>query len=224
MNAGGGVNVGGECAIGAGGRASGVGVVLALGVVWVAAVCCGLAVLVDYATTPTDGDDPARHWPERSRLPPPAGRPVLVMFAHPRCACTRASLGELALIMTRCRHSVTTHVLFLRPEGAAADWWKTDLWDSAGSIPGVSVATDEQGAEAKLFGATVSGETLLYDREGRLIFNGGITGARGHFGDNDGRRAVVDLIEGRSAPRAAGLVFGCALRNPRPEAGMAGVP
>ena len=60
---------------------------------------------------------------------------------------------------------------------------------SAAEIPGVEVVSDEDDAQSAAFGAAVSGQTLLYDREGRLIFSGGITAARGHAGDNAGRSA-----------------------------------
>ncbi|HEY6421580.1 MAG TPA: hypothetical protein VIX59_21490 [Candidatus Binataceae bacterium] len=43
---------------------------------------------------------------------------------------------------------------------------------------------------------------MLYDRRGRLLFSGGITGARGHFGDNAGVSAIVALID---TPASAGL-------------------
>ena len=32
---------------------------------------------------------------------------------------------------------------------------------------------------------------VVYDRSGTLIFSGGITGSRGHVGDNHGKRAVL---------------------------------
>ena len=203
-------------------RVAGGWVVLALGVAWIASIAAGMKILVDYSTTPGEGDDPAPSWPEQSHLAAPHGRPVLVMFAHPRCPCTRSSIGELAVIMARCHDAVTAEVLFLKPDRAQAAWWKTDLWDSAAAIPGVSVTADERGAEARLFGAATSGETLLYDGQGRLLFSGGITGARGHFGDNDGLDAVVALVRGQHPAPSHTFVFGCALRDPHVAAGGGG--
>ena len=49
---------------------------------------------------------------------------------------------------------------------------------------------DDDGAEARRFGAETSGQTLLYDARGALAFSGGITGARGHAGDNAGRASL----------------------------------
>ena len=70
---------------------------------------------------------------------------------------------------------------------------------------------DDGGAEARAFGVETSGQTLLYDAAGKLRFNGGITGSRGHAGDNAGRKALVALI-GETAPdRNGASVFGCPL-------------
>ena len=59
-----------------------------------------------------------------------------------------------------------------------------------------------------------SGHALLFDRDGRLLFRGGITPARGHEGDNFGASAIAARLAGRPA-RAEAPVFGC------PIAGLA---
>lgn len=149
-------------------------------------------------------------------IPLSAGQPTLVVFAHPRCPCSRASVGELALIMAKARGQVQARVWFYRPAGMPEDWAHTDLWHSASAIPGVSVAGDEGGAEAARFHATVSGQTLLYRGDGRRLFNGGITSARGHSGDNAGRSAVLALLQGHTFQAVETPVFGCALAGSAP--------
>jgi hypothetical protein len=86
---------------------------------------------------------------------------------------------------------------------------RSDLWHAAENIPGVRVVRDD-GTEARRFGARVSGQVLAYSGGGRLAFNGGITGSRGHEGDNAGRSAVEAMLGGR--PHAAtAFAFGCLL-------------
>lgn len=133
------------------------------------------------------------------------------MMAHPHCPCTRASVGELALLMARTQGRVTSYVLLLKPQGLPKNWEKTDLWNSAASIPGVHVLPDEDGIEAERFHVATSGQTLLYDRDGRLKFSGGITAARGHSGDNAGRSAIVSLLMQGETERTETSVFGCPL-------------
>jgi hypothetical protein len=55
---------------------------------------------------------------------------------------------------------------------------------------------------------------VLYDPEGRLVYRGGITGARGHSGANAGRAAVVAAIERSPNALDRGPVFGCPLERP----------
>lgn len=178
---------------------------------WLVSAGAGMAVLVDYATSPGDPAQAPPRWPKASMLPAPSGRPALVMAVHPRCPCTRASLNELARILARCPGCADVYVLVGRPAGAPDAWWKTDLWDGAGALPGVVVVADDAGSEAGRFGARVSGTTLVYDAGGRLAWSGGITSARGHEGDSAGGAAVSAILAGGVAPRAAVPVFGCAL-------------
>ena len=180
--------------------------------VWLATTLGALGALDQYKSVPgADGDAPGR-WPAGSRLTPPRELPVLLLFAHPRCPCTRATLGELARVLTEAPGRVRTQVLFFRPPGAgAADWPETDLWRSAARLPAVSVGWDDGGQEARRFGSETSGRALLYGAHGRLLFAGGLTAARGHAGDSDGHDAVVALLRGQRPERARAPVFGCAL-------------
>jgi hypothetical protein len=135
-------------------------------------------------------------------------------MAHPHCPCTRATIGELALLMTRLRNRATATVVFVRPDGVPKKWEETDLWYDAQQIPGVSVVNDPGGKEAALFGAEASGQTVLYDANGELQFSGGVTASRGHSGDNAGRSAIVELVTSGRAEQRQTPVYGCYLHNP----------
>jgi hypothetical protein len=189
---------------------------------WLLAVVGGLSVLGRFDNTPGTGANAPGQWPAASRLSPSADGPTLVLLAHPQCSCTRASLDELTEALARVRVRPKTYVLFLKPEGFADGWEQTETWRLASAIPGVTAVRDESGREARRFGAATSGETLLYDAAGTLVFSGGITGSRGHAGDNAGRSELVSLLNhgtpaARPAPtpgqphRDATSVFGCPL-------------
>lgn len=194
-------------------------IVLSVGVVvWLAVVVAGLAKLWRYSNASgTSGDAPSR-WPVESAIGRAAGKPTLVMVAHPHCPCSRASVGELARLMAETDAPPVAYVLFVKPEGFDEDWVESDLWRSAAAIPGVTAISDDDGREARIFGAATSGQTMLYDADGALAFSGGITAARGHAGDNAGRSAIVSLLGHRAAEDASvagdevtAPVFGCAL-------------
>jgi len=188
---------------------------------WLAAVAGGFAILWKYKSTPAaEGALAPEQWPAASAVTRGTSRPTLLLFAHPRCTCTRASLAELARMMARFHDRVDARVLFWMPPGAPPDWNATDLWTSAERIPGVTVLRDEGGREASTFAVATSGGVVLYDGRGRLLFRGGITAARGHEGDSFGQERIASLLTTGAADRADAPVFGCALED-EPPARMA---
>jgi CBS domain-containing protein len=186
-------------------------ILIAVCAAWVLMIGVGLGLLWDYENAPGPTVSPPSRWPSDSHIRPATDRATLIMLAHPQCPCSRASVGELARLMAQTQGRVTAYVLFLKPADAADDWEKTDLWKSAASIPGVNVVADDDGVEARCFHAETSGQTVLYDAAGRLLFSGGITGSRGHSGDNAGRSAIVSHLNTGEAERAETFVFGCPL-------------
>jgi hypothetical protein len=112
--------------------------------------------------------------------------------------------------MARVSGKASAYVLFVQLN----DHWATsDLQRTAEKIPGVTLVADANGMEAARFGAETSGHTLLFDRDGRLLFSGGITSSRGHSGHNAGERAIISLINNHPPVGVATFVFGCSLAN-----------
>ena len=183
------------------------------GAAWLLAVASGTTLLWRYSTAPGMAAEPPSQWPQESRIRLDPKLATLVMLAHPQCPCTRASIEDLDRLMARLEGRLAVHVLFVTPPGAPEGWEQTDLWRSAAAIPGVAVMRDEDGAEARRFHSPTSGQVILYDAAGRLRFNGGITPARGHAGDNLGSSAIVALLEHESPAATAAPVFGCSLRE-----------
>jgi hypothetical protein len=182
-------------------------------IVWLVAVALGQRTILDYDFTPAQPGDPPAKWPADTKVPRTAGLPTIVLLAHPRCPCTRATIDELARMMARLHNQATAAVVFVRPQGLLEDWEKTDLWRSASRIPDVTVLSDADGVEAARFGAQASGQTLLYSAAGDLQFSGGITASRGHSGDNLGRSSIVSLVtRGKGVTHTS--VYGCSLHNP----------
>ena len=79
---------------------------------------------------------------------------------------------------------------------------------------------DNAGIEARRFHSETSGQTLLYDPAGNLRFQGGITFARGHAGDNPGRAALQELLLKGHASQVKTRVFGCSLVEAQIEQGV----
>lgn len=183
---------------------------------WLILVAGGFHTLLIYGATPGEAGEPPTYWPAQSDLSTQPRLYTIVMTIHPHCGCSRASLGELAIIMGRFQDKVNADVLFYAPSNFDPHWMETDLWETAQSIPGVHAIVDRDGDTAKLFGVKTSGQTLLYDTSGELIFSGGITSSRGHSGDNAGRDAITTLLlHGHKPNLQKTFVFGCHLLQPQ---------
>lgn len=177
---------------------------------WVAAIAAGVALLIDYDYTPAKTGAIASHWPTTSSLTRDLQGPTLVLFVHPRCPCSKASLHELSTLTDTYPRTLKTIAVFSRPAVFQPGWEKSDLWKSAERAGGIQLVADD-GTEAKRFGATTSGEAFLFDRDGRLQFHGGITPSRGHPGPNLGEQSIVALLETGATDCHQAAVFGCAL-------------
>ena len=192
--------------------------------VWAATVAGGLLWTARYKATAGTTGTVALAWPAGSALARATDRSTLLMFVHPRCPCTRASIRELGELMAHAAARLKTYVLNLKPRGTPDGFERSDLWASAARIPGVEVLADAAGAEAARFGAETSGHVLLYDRAGRLRFSGGITPARGHEGDGVWRPRLLPLIDGTGEGNGVvtSPVFGCGLLDDAPRTSAEG--
>lgn len=179
-----------------------------IGTAWVAFVVAGFAILADYERTPGAAATPPERWPDASALARAGDRPTLLLVAHPHCPCTRATMSELAVILSDAERRPDTHVVFVVPADARPGWEESGTWHRAQEL-GAHVHVDRGGVEAARFDAATSGQTLLYREDGTLVFRGGITAARGHAGDNVGRRAVLALLRHDAAGTEMTQVYGC---------------
>jgi hypothetical protein len=179
--------------------------------IWLALVSAGLGALTWHSFSAGEQAVAPRMWPTDTALARPAHGHTLVVVAHPQCGCTRATIAELAWLMTRIRGSVTAYVLLSVPAGMDQDWRESEHYRRASEIDGVTVVADPDGIEAARFGAATSGQVYMFDDAGELRFEGGITPSRAHEGDSIGRRRILALVEDRAIDRERSAVYGCGL-------------
>lgn len=180
-----------------------------LGLLWVVAIAVGMWRLAVYEWTPGRDAEPPVRWPAAAG--PAPDRPTLLLFAHSRCPCTRASLDELAGIAAGAGDRLAIRVVLwdpIAPEVGAPG----ELVARAAAIPGAVQLVADDGSTGALFGVHTSGQALLYDVGGRLVYSGGITAGRGRVGPSPGRRALEEQLAGRVGPASA-PVYGCALAD-----------
>ena len=187
-------------------------ILVALILVWIVSIFSGLKILGSYANTPGEVGRNSTVWPRGSHIALPKDRrPTFVLFLHPKCSCSRASVGELDVLMARTNGKAHAYVVFVQPMGWTASEVKGQLWKEAISIPGVIPILDREGQEAQGFGVLTSGHLLAFDGEGRLAFTGGITASRGHMGDNSGLQSLIQFVNTGQGLLKQSNVFGCSL-------------
>lgn len=179
--------------------------------IWAAGVIAGLAGLGLYSAIPADAGTAPLTWPLAAHESQKPSKRTLVMFLHPHCPCSHASLSELTEITDRTHGMLEVHVYVVLPPGVSPDWASGEMALLAAKNPRARIIVDLDGVTTGRFQAAASGETFVYGHDGRLEFHGGITGARGHTGENAGRNAIVQLVHTGIAPVAGTEVFGCSL-------------
>jgi hypothetical protein len=183
---------------------------------WLVVVLGAFGMVWRYKTEPgATGAAPAT-WPAQSKLVPATDKANLVLFAHPQCPCTRASMAELAHLAVELGGRAQIHVVLVRPKETDPGFEDGTIADRAAAIAGARVMVDDGGIEAERFGAKTSGATVLYTRSGQLAFSGGLTTARGHEGRGPAEDRIVSVVNGDAKkPFETAPTFGCELDEPR---------
>lgn len=177
--------------------------------IWGVAMLAGVFVTIDYQWLATPNGKTPELWPSNSQITVPVGQPVMLMFLHPHCPCSRSSLAELVNLMTQVQTRPSIQILFLDSAAFSVPVEQTAAWRTASTIRHATVHQDQDGRLSRLFGANSSGTTVLYDKTGRLQFAGGITAGRGHAGTNPGIQALTACLNGSEVTRRVYPVFGC---------------
>lgn len=187
--------------------------------VW-GAILWGVAVVVAslgmwlHAASPGKAAGAPERWPEGSVLVHDPELLTLLVFAHPACACTKATMEELARLLDARADRVRVQVFFESYEGVNQAPSESRAWAAASALPHASVDVDVDGAEAARFGVLTSGRVLAYDPSGALRFAGGVTRGRGERGDNNGAVRLARLIDEKAALDVQSPVYGCSLLSP----------
>lgn len=194
-------------------RLGGRSLLLVLSVAWLGTVMGGFYFVTAYEVRESPTQAAPTKWPAGTRFERSGDRPAMLVFFHPKCPCSRATLSELAELLQDVPN-VSATAVFVKPEGLPERWEHGPLWRQAQQIAGLKCVVDEAGNEAMRFHATISGQSLIYDQSGRLVYEGGLTGARGHFGRNAASDAARSVLTSAPAERLAFPTYGCPLLDP----------
>ena len=185
---------------------------LALGA-WLCCCAAATAWVTIYSHTPNDAGAAQPKLADGGLIQLDQARPTVVMFVHPRCPCTQASVEGLARLQRKFQDRFALRVVFNVPRGMAPDWHQSTLWDSVGRLPDCERLVDMGGHITNQAGAETSGTVALYEPDGRLVFWGGVTASRGHAGDSPGSDALASYFKDKPFPVQTDI-FGCQMSGP----------
>lgn len=189
---------------------------LTAGVLWWA------TVEYEFATPTGYEIEFASSWPNDTSLVALDNRPALLLFIHPLCPCTRATLYELERLLTTLDGDEDSQprieIVAAVPGDAGDGWLNTPNMELARRLPGARIYLDIGGRETAIFGASTSGTAMMFDASGDCRFAGGLTSSRGHEGASAGTESLAALFAGREPTRRILPVFGCRLCLPQDEA------
>lgn len=180
--------------------------------IWTISVGIGFVWMTDYSTRPGIPAVVSAKLPPNIFSDSDSKLPKLILFIHPKCSCSRATLGELERIVAVTKDLVEVKIIFYKPDSEPSEWVETGFWQRAKTIPGVKISTMSE-EEIEKFGVITSGQTLLYDSDGNLVFSGGITLSRALEGDNKGRQIIETYLQGGKVLDREAPIFGCSLTS-----------
>ncbi len=185
--------------------------------IWLSGTASGFFLLGAYHVRPGQPGKPLVRWPEGCPVRLDPDRPTLLIFLHPRCPCSRASVAELASIAASYRGRFAAHAILYRPEGPSEDWDQAEAaaTDEA-SIPGLRRWTDRSGRWATDSGSRRLGRVLADPRPWmerllreaasplRAAIGGGISASK-PWSNASSERDVEPRVK---------LIFGCPILDP----------
>jgi hypothetical protein len=149
-------------------------------------------------------------WPASEALPLLHDKPNILIFLHPKCSCSVASIAEFRRLVDSLSGRVHVRAILMKyqqvrskeiPEGFA----------SLFEIPEIKISRDDDGIISKSLGALTSGIVYLIDEEGLVVYQGGLTASRGHGGITAGSEFIRAWVTKRDDKTFMQKVFGCHL-------------
>jgi hypothetical protein len=182
---------------------------------WSVLLFGGLALFsIDQSRQGTRGTIPAR-WPGASRIHRAAGQPTLLVFLHPNCPCSIATVHSLQRSLRALRPEARPKTVFVVRPAVRDDWRARQLLATAAETPNGSFFQDDGEKEIARFGADVSGHLLLYGPAGALLFDGGVTPERGQEAESMASDRFQQVLTGMPRSPVRTAVFGCGLQSHR---------
>ena len=134
--------------------------------------------------------------------------PLTLLFLHPECPCSDASIYELQQIQ-KLNKEMNYKVVISYPKNTFEKWSNSNRAKRQLNRDSIfELLDDKENVLAKAFGAYTSGFTLIFNTPEDLVFAGGITPSRGHLG----RTIAHEIVQEASFLNfTKNEVYGCSI-------------
>ena len=146
-------------------------------------------------------------WPKGNGLRLDSGKPTLVQFLHPKCSCSRASLEQVAKLQAEFPKHFSTVLVVWQPATGDKSWGALPM-PVENRLAIDQIVWDRAGRIATQFDAHTSGQTYIYNPDGRLRFAGGVTSVRASAIPGPALAMLEAVFSAKSGPTYL-PVFGC---------------
>lgn len=190
--------------------------------IWILLIGAGLSLFSWYSTTENSLQHKHRApsvLPVSDKVLSVQGKKTCILFLHPHCPCSKATLTEWQRAVQAGSSTTTFYAVFFGGDGSVTEQKKwlshTYLWNAVAHLPSVVSLIDSGSVLSSQFGAYTSGFVVLYDNNNKLLFSGGLTVARGHEGYNSYSRMLSEMLslDSTSITSVTSPVYGCGLQN-----------
>jgi len=195
--------------------------------VWLVLSVSGICAFWNYTFVSAELSHTQNMLPSETDLSPDFEHSLLLVFVHPKCACTIATLEELKTLWSRLSQRrvapMPALTFVVRTPEELSGWDETPIVRMCREFAGGHVYFDANGVETRRFGITTSGTLALYGSHENLLYIGGITQSRGHRGPSAGSEQLFRALETGRACTSNVPVFGCLMFSGSDERNSAGL-
>ncbi len=155
--------------------------------------------------SPGKGGASPNRFPSVNRVALNNNKPTVLVFVHPLCPCTPATISQLETITT------AAHITVIQ-SGPAVGLNKPDTSHRSTQDHRLGrQMSDASGELSRAFGAMTSGHVVAYSPEGELLFSGGVTPGRAMTGPSKGLTELREALQSHRRVSTSTDVFGCSI-------------
>lgn len=180
---------------------------------WAMLITFGAAALIIDSSKPGLSGTAPWHFPESETGIQQGPNPVLLVFLHPHCPCSRSTLAQIQSVLETHSGKMDCRIYVVVPPQASEGWESGTIVNQLKAFEKATIEIDRNGTVASQFSAKTSGQVLLYRSDGVLGFSGGITAPQSQAGQSPGLLALVARLQNEELPHLQSPVFGCPLFN-----------